>query len=218
MQTDPMEMWRQLTRNYAEMSEGELVNLAEDFGDLTEMARQALRDEMRKRGLGDPGDYAPGNEGTARHQGRLPSAADGEDGPSDEFVWKNVLCQCGSREEAWQVRETLKRAGIDNWADGQQSLYTPLPDMGAGGQKIRILVASDNLEAARAVLSDPIPPDIVEQSKAEGQMYEPPVCPGCGAADPVLENVDPVNAWKCEVCGKEWTEAAEAGSPAAPPG
>lgn len=217
MQTDPMEMWRQLTRNYAEMSEGELLNLAEDFGDLTEIARQVLRDEMRKRGLGDPKDYAAGQDGIARNEVRLPAFARGDEGPSDEFVWKIMLCECASREEAWQVREALKRAGIECWSDQQQTYYTPLPEMGAGTQRIRIQVASDTLEAARAVVAQPIPPDIVEQSRAEHEVYEPPVCPGCGAADPVLESVDPVNAWKCEVCGKEWSEGAElSGSAAAP--
>jgi hypothetical protein len=208
-----MEMWRELTRNYAEMSEGELVNLAEDFGDLTEMAGQVLRDEMRKRGLGDPQDYLarPNSAvGMARGSGgsRIGASAEDEEGPSTGFVWKNLLCECGSREEAWQIREVLQRAGIESWTDGAQSSYAPLPEMGSGGQRVRVLVAADTLDAARAVISQPIPADIVEMSKAEHQEYEPPVCPRCGAPDPVLEGVDPVNAWKCEVCGRKWSEPA----------
>jgi uncharacterized protein (DUF983 family) len=38
--------------------------------------------------------------------------------------------------------------------------------------------------------------------------YELPVCPKCGAGDPVLEGVDPFNSWLCEACGNEWTESA----------
>jgi uncharacterized Zn finger protein len=33
-----------------------------------------------------------------------------------------------------------------------------------------------------------------------------PKCPKCGAEDPVLEGADPVNTWRCETCGKLWSE------------
>jgi len=69
-----------------------------------------------------------------------------------------------------------------------------------------VLVAADQLDEARAVAARPIPPDIVEQSKIAPPEFEPPFCPKCGAADPVLENADPVNEWKCEVCGAEWSD------------
>jgi len=39
--------------------------------------------------------------------------------------------------------------------------------------------------------------------------YEPPACPSCGTKEPVLESADPVNSWRCERCGKQWTEQAE---------
>ncbi|HEV2487665.1 MAG TPA: hypothetical protein VGT08_19250, partial [Terracidiphilus sp.] len=62
---------------------------------------------------------------------------------------------------------------------------------------------------ARALLAHPIPPDIIEESKAKEPEYQLPVCPGCGCPDPILKSVDPANCWKCEVCGKEWTEAVQ---------
>lgn len=210
MHIDPMQNWRSLTDNYSRMSDGELLALADDFVDLTDTARQVLRDEMRKRGLGDPQEYAAGPAGAARRETGFAPAADGEDESHDEFVWKNVLCECGSHQEAWRIREALRRAGIESWADGKQTSYTPLPETGGGGQPVRVLVASDTLDEARAVIAQPLPQDIVELSKAEEAVYEPPVCPGCGADDPVLESADPVNSWKCDICGREWTETAEA--------
>jgi transposase-like protein len=39
--------------------------------------------------------------------------------------------------------------------------------------------------------------------------FEPPVCPDCGAEDPLLEDVNPRNAWLCERCGKQWTDPEE---------
>jgi ribosomal protein L37AE/L43A len=38
--------------------------------------------------------------------------------------------------------------------------------------------------------------------------FEPPVCPKCGAEDPLLESVDPLNTWLCEICGEQWTDPA----------
>ena len=70
------------------------------------------------------------------------------------------------------------------------------------------MVAADQLDQAREIAARPIPKEIVEQSKMQTPEFEPPVCPNCGAGDPVLESVDPVNSWRCEACGKEWSESA----------
>lgn len=50
----PDQQWRELIAHYAAMWDEELLGLAADYNDLTEMAKQVLRDEMKKRGLGDP--------------------------------------------------------------------------------------------------------------------------------------------------------------------
>jgi hypothetical protein len=203
MHIDPMQNWRSLAENYARMSDGELLALAEDFGDLTDAARQVLREEMRKRNLGDPQSdaWAPPRSADAQQD-----SSDSEDGDSDgsreEFDWKHVLRENCNREQASQIYEVLKRAGIECWIDRSRN-YLPLTDPG-----VRVLVASDQLEAADAILAHPIPPDIVEQSKAEQAEYQLPVCPACGAPDPILESASPTNSWKCDVCGKEWSETA----------
>lgn len=209
MQIDPMQNWRSLTDNYAQMSDGELIVLAEDFRDLTDTAQRVLRDEMRKRNLGDLQSYAENKSGILRAEpdtGATREIGDGES--SDAFDWKHVLRENCSNEEASQIYEVLKRAGIECWIDRSRN-YLPVTDPG-----VRVLVASEQLEAAQAILAVPIPPDVIEQSKAEQEEYQPPVCPACGASDPVLESNDPANSWKCEVCGMEWTDAVEpAGEP-----
>jgi hypothetical protein len=43
--------WRELTELYSQMSEGELQALANEAYDLTDMARDALRGEISRRGL-----------------------------------------------------------------------------------------------------------------------------------------------------------------------
>jgi hypothetical protein len=72
----------------------------------------------------------------------------------------------------------------------------------------RILVAADQLEQARDIAKRPIPQEIIEQSQMKAPEFEAPVCPKCGAPDPLLESVDPVNTWLCEACEHEWTESA----------
>jgi hypothetical protein len=59
MPDSPDQQWRQLTAHYAQMWDDELLNLAADYKDLTDMAQQVLRDEMRKRNLGDPARPQP---------------------------------------------------------------------------------------------------------------------------------------------------------------
>ena len=54
MQESPDKEWRRLTEHYAGMYDAELLELARDYKNLTEMAQQVLRDEMKKRGLGEP--------------------------------------------------------------------------------------------------------------------------------------------------------------------
>jgi len=54
MQDSPDKEWRRLTDHYGGMYDEELLELARGYKDLTEMAQQVLRDEMKKRGLGEP--------------------------------------------------------------------------------------------------------------------------------------------------------------------
>lgn len=231
MYDNPAEDWRALTENYRSMEDAQLCELADDFADLTPTAQQVLRDEMKLRGLGDPqappasrAPLATGNTARAlncndslvigadslvdraaiafgaRVPDLVPDTQDAQenDAPAVEYTWKTFLCECDSYEEALQVRETLKRAGIESWIGGTQSYID--------AQNLRIDVAADQLDQARLVLESPIPADIVEHSRIDVPEYELPLCPKCGAADPVLENADPVNSWKCDACGEEWTD------------
>ena len=85
MQTDPAEEWRRLSEDYRAMGDEELLNLAADFDDLTVTAKQALRQEMRSRGLGDP-------EGAKSVQPRPPSA----DPLHAPLALRNARCDAGT--------------------------------------------------------------------------------------------------------------------------
>jgi hypothetical protein len=175
------------------------------------MAQQVLRDEMKKRRLDRPrpADNAPKALESlvlsSRHLGSESSTAEGEGDESDqprEYTWKTLLCVCNDMEEATPIRMALWKAGIESWIEGSnhrvsRNMLDP-----------RILVAADQLEQARMILASPIPQEIVEESKIEVPEFEFPVCPKCGAEDPVLEGADPANSWLCEECSYQWTDAA----------
>ena len=210
MQNDPTEEWRRLTGHYAGMYDGELIRLAREYTGLTETAQQVLRDEMLKRGLGGPRnpekEQASGRfrfERGVELDGEKDSVEKPEDGGElHDLTWKTELCECETGEQAWQLREVLQRAGIESWI--QQ------PGRGAAGSPYYLIqVAADQLEEARAIAAQPIPQDIIEDSKVEVPEYDTPKCPGCGDPDPTLLAAEPVNRWGCETCGHEWNEAEQ---------
>jgi hypothetical protein len=223
MQADLIEEWRRLREHYSQLSDEELYELALDFADLTESAQQVLRDEMRSRGLDLP--HAPAEvpkyaaaliapqldpEVNRPTLADTDQAADQEGETPHEYTWKTPLCEREDFSQAWQIRRVLEQAGIESWIEQPGSRYSD------SGYPFRVMVAADQLEAAIEIAARPIPNEIVEESVVESLEFEPPPCPKCGAGDPVLEGVDPVNSWRCEACGKQWTEAVSAPDAAAP--
>jgi hypothetical protein len=239
MQIDPIEEWQRLTAEYREKYDGELLELAHDYADLTQPAQQALSAEMRSRGLGDPANPSAGavqrdpktglsarpatdsieesaggvlSEQSAGVFGfgstmpRLvpdtPDTDDKDDGPH-EYTWKTPLCECETSEQAQQLVEALRKAGIDGWVDdaGSGSRYSM-----SSLDYPRVLVAADQLNQARAIAAQPIPREIIEEEKEEVPDFVEPKCPKCGSDDVVLEGVDPENTWRCEQCDAQWTE------------
>jgi hypothetical protein len=208
MQRETITDWQSLTQLYGEMGDLELLELDESIGDLTDVAQQVLRDEMKKRRLSRTAASKTPPKPVERF---VPYMADDsqtehEAEPGDEaheFTWKTPLCVCEDGLQAWQLREALRQAGVESWIEGagfRVAMDLPNP---------RILVAADQLEEAREVAARPIPQAIIELSQLPPEEFELPVCPVCGAEDPLLESIDPVNSWLCETCGKQWTDPVE---------
>jgi hypothetical protein len=209
MQIDPSKDWQALSETYRDKSDEELNALALDFADLTDVAREVLRGEMKARGLDDPAAPKPPEQRVQKPAEMLSTATDelsNGDGAEEgelpgEYTWKTPLCPCATVAQAKQIAEVLRRASIESWIEGGTNPW----DAGS----LRVTVAADELDRARELLANPIPPDVVEETAAEAPEYVAPVCPACGAEDPVLEGVDPVNQWLCEACGRQWSEGAE---------
>ena len=222
MHHNPAEDWQALAEHYRQMDDVELRELAADFGDLTPTAQEVLRGELRNRRLPEPGAKA-GDETVAqkKHESAAPEperwvnavdadaavaqveepAEDEDDEAPREFTWKTPLCDCETMDQALQLQEALKRAGIDRWVEqpGRNAVSGP-----------RVVVAADQLEEAQEVAARPIPREIMERFEQEQPEFVAPRCPACGAEDPVLESADRGNCWLCEVCGKQWSDAVPA--------
>jgi hypothetical protein len=202
--------WQRLSRLYDEMGEAELDQLRSEYDGLTETAQQVLRDELKKRGMAQPEDkIAVKSEGERRAalrdlEERLarPEEEEEIEARVREYTWKVTIREFQTSDEAYLAQRALKAGGIEGWVldpnrDGRMNRGYPL-----------LQVAADESEAAERILSQPVSQDIIDEATVEPELWEQPVCPRCGAEDPLLEGVDPVNQWGCEACGAKWEEDA----------
>jgi Putative prokaryotic signal transducing protein len=122
--------------------------------------------------------------------------------------------------EALLAKGKLESAGIAcALADGNLVRMDWLLSNAIGG--IRLQVHEQEVESARAILNEPIPPEFSEEEV--GEPYAQPRCPRCYSLDIGFEKINrfwtyglwlllsfPIlvrkNNWKCYTCGAEWVE------------
>ena len=181
--------YQELMTLYASYGDGELMTLARGMSDLTEMAQEALRGEISRRGLKDS---AP-----ERSEARVLS----EDDLADLRAFAALApAECVFEYEdghgASAASLALREAGIES---------VVLQQDGSGGP--RVVVAPEDAEAATIVLSQPLAERFrreVEESVPEE--FAVPKCPKCGSQETLLEAVEPANLWRCDDCGHDWLE------------
>jgi ribosomal protein L37AE/L43A len=229
MQADPVLEWRRLTEHYRQMRDGELRELAANFDDLTDTAKQALRTEFRSRGFGDPSAMpdprwwklsplpSGSNEMEEPNSSRGTGAfwftpgsrvADLGEMPTDD---DSEPSEDSPREFTWKVPLCECDESIEAWQLGEALRRAGIECWVEWARNwdrryTRILVPADKLDEAHAIANRPIPQEIVDESKIVVPEFETPVCPRCRAADPVLRGVDPSNLWHCDACGTEWSD------------
>src|ERR1035437_6176896 len=201
MATEDLGSERQrLAKLYASMSDGELQQIADDAGSLTEVAIRALAEEVQRRGL----DITIAD-----------SAVPTEEIRQSELV---TIRQFRDLPEALLAKGSLESAGIDSYfADDNMVRLDWFISNLIGGSKLK--VRKEDEEVALQVLSQPIPEDF----DVEGlEKYQQPRCPRCGSLDinheagldkrfaaPALALGGipvpvPRNVWTCQSCGNEW--------------
>jgi hypothetical protein len=196
---------RRLAANYAGMTDGELQRLARHAESLTELAWDALEDEMDRRHLecGDDSAAEPRQEVEVR-----------------ELV---TIRQFRDLPEALLAKGSLESAGIECFlADENLVRLDWFISNFIGGIKLNVR-AVDEVNA-RKLLDEPILEGLYIQGIG---LYEQPRCPQCQSLDVNFQELDrpiaymsaflrlpmPVQrpAWHCHACDAEWEDDKEEG-------
>ncbi len=191
---------QRLARNYASMIDGELLRLAQDSQSLTELAWDALEDELDLRNLELPEEPQQMQELEVR-----------------ELI---TIRKFRDLPEALLAKGSLESAGIECFlADENLVRLDWFISNFIGGVKLN--VKATDVENARKVLDEPI----LEGLYVHGVgLYEQPRCPQCQSLDVNFQELDrpiaymsaflnvpiPVqhDAWRCRACGVEWEDGA----------
>ncbi len=223
---DPKEERRRLAEFYAGQLDGELEKVAAEAYELTELAREALRAELARRGLSPgfveqrpvivreepppkPGDPPPPDPPKEEF-----SAADGELELRDMVT----LRQFRDLPEALLAKGSLDSAGIESvLVDDNVVRLDWFWSNLMGGVKLE--VAREDAEAATEILSQPIPESFDALGTGD---YQQPRCPNCQSLDVSFQELNkpvayvtayfgvPVplrrRAWRCHSCDVEWED------------
>jgi len=194
----PEEERRRITELYAQMADGELEAIAADSSELTDVARQALTDEI------------------ARREGLEAAVADANSAPGRDAVELAdfvSIRQFRDLHEALLAKGVLDSAGVECFlADDNMVRMDWFYSNLVGG--IKLCVKQEDAEAALDLLEQSIP----EAFEAEGSgHYEQPRCPKCRSLD-IAQPVAWIKAyllapvplhpkmWVCHSCGHQWKQ------------
>jgi hypothetical protein len=184
--------YQELVALYGSYGDQELIALGRGMADLTEMAQEALKGELTRRGL----KVAPAKTAETRILT--------EDDLADMRRYAEVApAECifdfDDERTASAAYYALLREGIESIV------------VAAGGAKrdnrgLRVVVKPNDAERATEILSAPSGATLRAEMDEAAAEYDLPLCPACGGEETVLESVDPVNRWLCEECEHRWVE------------
>ncbi len=195
---------RRLAANYAGMTDGELQKLARNAESLTELAWDALEDELDHRHLEPADDDNDLDDAPRRRQMEM-----------RELV---TIRQFRDLPEALLAKGSLESAGIECFlADENLVRLDWFISNFIGGIKLNVRAADET--NARTLLDEPILEGLYVQGVG---LYEQPRCPQCRSLDVNFQELDhpiaymsaflrvpmPVQrpAWHCHACDAEWAD------------
>jgi DNA-directed RNA polymerase subunit M/transcription elongation factor TFIIS len=213
MQTlDPAGEWLRLCEHYRKLSDDELVGLALQTSELTEVAQQALAQEIANRRLKLP----PEESATPRIPERQPDSAEDGESPYAEDRKLVVIRTVWSLGDALKLQSLLDTAGIPFYMGPEKATgVDAVTSNFANGLSVQIMQAG--VPWARQVLQQYFPGDEPPQEKADESDNVAIHCPKCHSTEVVFEDLDrgPENSegessskfkWTCDSCGHEWED------------
>jgi hypothetical protein len=195
---------RRLAANYAGMTDGELQRLARSAESLTELACDALEDELDRRNLDLDCAFSDDESSTHKPQ------------PKMEIRELITIRQFRDLPEALLAKGSLESAGIECFlADENLVRLDWFISNFIGGIKLNVHAA--DAANAQQLLDEPILEGLYVQGIG---LYEQPRCPKCQSLDVNFQELDrpiaymtaflhvpmPVQrpAWRCHSCDAEW--------------
>jgi hypothetical protein len=228
MQTlDPAGEFLRVSEHYRQMSDAELLILAGQSSELTEVAQQALASEISHRRLkvqpeipstpppAPPRAVFKGWDSQSTKAEPTPDSSDAPDPYSEERKLVE-LCTVWSLSDALQVQTLLDRAGIPFFMGPEKATgVDTVTSNFANGVSVKIMQIGMPW-AAQAMqnytpANEPAP-------KYHEELHELPVrCPKCNSAEvifeglttepaPAAQNSSPKYKWICDACGCQWED------------
>jgi len=202
---DPAGEWRQLSERYRGMSDEELVVLARESSALTDVAQQALTQEISYRKLQVPPE-------------EMPPPSEPEPDPESPYAEDRELvelCTVWSLRDALQLQTLLDRAGIPFFMGPEKA--TGVDQVTSDFLKgVSVQVMRIGLPWTRPVMLNYEPAD--EPGRKPEPEELPVRCPKCGSTEVVLGRLvtesptakdsspHPQFEWTCDPCGHQWED------------
>lgn len=221
-QVDPEQERKRLAEFYSQQMDGELENVAGQAYELTDVAREALRTELAKRGLNiELVELAPVVQAAVARPGDPPPVPPRVAPPAGgtlELQEMVTIRQFRDLPEALFAKGSLESAGIECAMvdDNMVRLDWFISNL-LGGVKLQ--VKQEDASIAEEILSQPIPENFDVPGVGE---YEQPFCPKCQSRDVSFKELNkPIaytsawigfplplhrRAWRCHACAAEWED------------
>jgi hypothetical protein len=184
--------FQELVTLYKSYGDEELVQLGRGVADLTEMAQEALKGELLRRGL----KVAPAEKPVAA---RVLS--------EDDLADMRAYAESAPAECIFDFEDerAVTAAYYALTGEGIEAIVV------SGGARPdrrgpRVVVTPKDAERAAAILSRPSAEELKTETEETFEGFNLPQCPACGGTETLLESVDPVNQWRCDHCGHTWLE------------
>jgi len=197
-----------LRDHYRELSDGELLDLARQPSELTEIAEQALKSEISRRGL-----KVESAELAARQRPQPPPELDPNDPNYDEDTRLVTIRTVWSREDAFRMQDLLDTAGIPFYMGAEKATSADAVTSNfAEGVDVQIMQIG--IPWARLALKDYAPVEDRADENEEVPDEASVRCPKCHSEEIILQETEPVKEgttpqlfkWKCDNCGHHWED------------
>jgi hypothetical protein len=197
-----------LSQHYRQMSDEELIQMAQNPSELTELAQEALAQEISARRLQGP---RPG----AVSRSVVPPPDEEDESPYADDRKLVTLCMVWSRRDAHRLQTLLHRAGIPFFIGKEKA--TNVDEVSSNfGDGLEVQVMRAAFPYVAGWLHHYEPQDVPRDEQDWGDPELAIHCPRCHSTDVVFDNPDDEQlydgtmtekfAWACASCGNRWID------------